>query len=154
MMRLTIRLLAVAAAAATASSSWGNEPERQMNVQQGPDAVFAEPPDQIFSELAGATATNENGRIGNELVFWGYRLADGRDAYLVGCAIIDNVDCAEREARVCPTGTQVIARGMSDGLVRELSCKSIATVAPGDTHPGCTDKERSQSVHVSLVSCL
>lgn len=154
-MRLTIRLLAIAVAAAvSASSSWGNEPERQMNVRQGPDAVFAEPPDQIFSELAGATATNENGRIGNELVFWGYRLEDGRDVFLVGCAKTDNVDCAVREARVCQTETQVIARGTSDGLVRELNCKSIATVGPGDTHPGCTDQERSQSVHVSLVTCL
>jgi hypothetical protein len=151
-MRLPISLLAVAAT--SASSGWAEEPARQMNVRQGPDSVFAEPPGQIFPELVGATATNENGRIGNELVFWGYRLADGRDVFLVGCAIADNVDCGAREARVCQTDTQVMARGTSEGLVRELSCKSIATAGPGDIRPGCIDRERAQSLHVSLVTCL
>lgn len=153
-MRLPISLLAVAATAATgASSGRAAEPERQMNVRQGPDSVFAEPPGQIFPELAGATATNENGRIGNELVFWGYRLADGRNVFLVGCAMARNVDCTAREARVCRTETQVLARGMSEGLVRELHCKSIATTGPGDIRPGCTDQERAQPLHVSLVAC-
>ena len=52
-------------------------PERQMNVSQGPDSVFNTDVSEIMPRLKGATATNENGRVGNELVFWGYRLADG-----------------------------------------------------------------------------
>lgn len=153
-MRHSIRMMAAMAVAATASSAGlGEEAERQMNVRQGPASVFAEPPGQIFSELAGATATDENGRIGNELVFWGYRLADGREVYLVACAMIDTIDCAARESRVCQTESRVLSRGTSQGLVRQIECKSIATAAPGDIRPGCTDTERSQELAVALVTC-
>jgi len=145
--------IAVIAAAIPCSSS-GEEPERQMNVEQGPESVFAEAPDQIFPELAGATATHENGRIGNELVFWGYRLEDASEVYLVACAMLDNIDCAAREDRVCLTESRVISRGTGQGLVREINCRSIATVAPGDIRPGCTDKEQSRALAVSLVTCL
>jgi hypothetical protein len=145
-------IAAIAGAVPLLSS--GEEAERQMNVQQGPDSVFAEAPSQIFPQLAGATATDENGRIGNELVFWGYRLADGREVYLVACAMVESIDCAARESRVCLTEAQVISRGTSQGLVREINCRSIATVAPGDIRPGCTDKEQSQELAVSLVTCI
>lgn len=145
--------IAVIAAAIPWSSS-GQEPERQMNVEQGPESVFADAPDQIFAELADATATNENGRVGNELVFWEYRLADGREAYLVACAMVDDIDCAARERRVCLTESSVLARGTTPGLVREIKCRSIATVAPGDIRPGCTDRENSQALTVSLITCL
>jgi len=134
--------------------SLGQEARRQMNVLQGPDSVFAEALVQIFAELAGATATDENGRIGNELVFWSYQLTDDREVYLVACVMLDDVDCAERESRVCRTETRVISRSTSPGLVHELNCRSIATVGPGDIRPGCTDRERSQDLAVSLVTCL
>ena len=124
-----------------------------MNVRQGPESVFAETPGEIFAELGDATATGENGRVGNELVFWGYRLADGSEAYLVACATIEKINCDAREERVCPTGTRVLSRSISPGLVRELNCRSIATAAPGDIRPGCTDRQRTQELAVSLVSC-
>ena len=60
--------------------------ERAMGVRQKPDAVFSQPVEALVPELAGATATDENGRVGAELVFWGYRLGDGRTAFLFACA--------------------------------------------------------------------
>ncbi|HUF72847.1 MAG TPA: hypothetical protein VMR74_08115 [Gammaproteobacteria bacterium] len=155
-MKRPIRSFAVAAiAAAVSPATSGEELQRQMNVRQGPDSVFAQAaPGEIFPELAGATATGENGRVGNELVFWGYRLADGRDAYLVACAMIDAVDCAARENLVCEDGSTVLSRGTAPGLVRKVSCRSIATVGVGDTRPGCTDTEQTEELAVALMSCL
>ena len=154
MMKHPIRsLVFVGIAAIVSLPSSGQEARRQMNVQQGPDVVFAEAPEQIFAELASATATHENGRIGNELVFWSYRLADDREVYLVACVMLDDIDCAERESRVCRTETRVLSRSTSPGLVHEINCSSIAIVGPGDIRPGCTDRERSQELAVSLVTC-
>lgn len=154
-MRRSISVFAVLViAAAGSSASLSEEVERQMNVRQGPDSVFSETPGQIFPELADATATDQNGRVGNELVFWGYRLADGREVYLVACAMIDEIDCAARESRVCETASRVLSRGASPGLVREINCKSIATAAPGDIRPGCTDTQQSQELAVTLMTCL
>jgi hypothetical protein len=55
--------------------------------------VFSEPIDTLLPELEGATATGENGRVGPELVFWGYRLGDGRPAFLFACAPREGVNC-------------------------------------------------------------
>ena len=147
-------LLAVSVIAGAVSTASSQEPQRQMNVRQGPDSVFAEAPDQIFPELAGATPTDQNGRVGDEVVFWGYRLADGREAYLVACAMVRDVDCAARERRVCEDGSTVLARGTSPGLVRQVSCRSIATVGVGDIRPGCIDTEQTEELAVALMACL
>jgi hypothetical protein len=140
--------LAVAASAVAADQA-----TRQMSVDQGPDSVFSEPVDQVFSELRGAEATDENGRVGNELVFWGYRLADGRNVYLAACAMIENVDCEARKELVCPGAMQVIADKTQAGLVRRLHCESIAVVGVGDTRPGCSDTEALLELSVSLLQC-
>lgn len=153
-MKCSIRNLAMVFALAGLSAvSLSDEAERQMNVRQGPETVFDAAPEQIFTELAGATATGQNGRVGNELVFWGYRLGDGREAYLVACAMLDQVDCLERESRVCPAGSELLARGTSEGLVREVSCRSIATAGTGEIRPGCSDTEAPQELAVSLLTC-
>ncbi len=130
-----------------------DEPERRMNVSQGPETVFAEPPGEIFAELADARATDENGRVGNELVFWGYRLADGRQAYLVACAMRDGVDCRAREGRVCPGVAQVLARTTNPGLVRNMRCSAVATAGAGDVNPGCAERESAEALDVSLLVC-
>jgi hypothetical protein len=153
-MKCSIRnLVMVLTLAVVSAVSSGDEVERQMNVQQGPETVFDAAPEQIFPELAGSAATGQNGRVGNELVFWGYRLSDGREAYLVACAMLDQVDCLDRERRVCLTGSEVLARGTNQGIVRELSCRSIATVGAGDIRPGCSDTEAPHELAVSLLTC-
>jgi hypothetical protein len=135
------------------SAAAADRAKREMNVTQGPETIFPVPVEQIFPELEGATATGPNGRVGNELVFWEHRLRDGREAYLVACLISEEVDCAGREQKICPGPTVVLARTISPGRVREVKCTSIATVAPGDVLPGCTDRERSQELAVSLHQC-
>jgi len=124
-----------------------------MNVRQGPETVFDRPVEQILPELAGATATRENGRVGNELVFWSYRLADGRNAYLFACAPLEGVDCDTRAQAICPSRTQVIERVGAQGLVRHLRCSSMAVPKAGDLHPGCLDNIKGQDLVAGLVQC-
>jgi hypothetical protein len=127
--------------------------ERVMNVARGPDAVFDRPVDQLMAELAGATATDENGRVGNELVFWGFELADGRDVYFYACAKREDVDCAGRAEAICIGRTEVLRRIETAGQVRHMRCREIATVGVGDLRPGCTDREEDDSLHAGLVQC-
>ena len=47
-------------------------PARTMGVTQGPETVFEQAPGDFIPELGGARPTGENGRVGYELVFWGY----------------------------------------------------------------------------------
>lgn len=127
--------------------------EREMNVQQGPEAVFSVPVASIFPVLESAEATGQNGRVGDELVFWGYRLGDGREVELVACAEAADVDCAARERQVCASGMESLARTTAEGLVRRRHCTRVATVAPGELHPGCTDRDTHRDLVVSLVQC-
>lgn len=153
-MKLAIEVLVVVAIAVAVSPlASGEEIERQMTVRQGPESVFSEAPAQIFAELAGAAATDQNGRVGNELVFWGYRLEDGREVFLIACAMIRDVNCAARENRVCENGSTVLSRSSSQGLVRQLRCTSVATVGVGDTRPGCTDTEKLLELALTLMNC-
>jgi hypothetical protein len=135
------------------SADAADEAKRVMNVRQGPESVFAVDPGELFSDLAGATATGANGRVGDELVFWGYRLGDGRSVFLVACLMTATVDCAVREARVCLGDSAVLARTTSAGRVRRVQCSSIGLVAPGDLRPGCTDRETSDQLALSLLQC-
>ncbi len=91
--------------------------ERSMGVRQKPDTVFSQPVDALVPELAGATATDENGRVGSELVFWGYRLGDGRTAFLFACAPSEIVNCDERVQLICADRTNVIRNSTADGAV-------------------------------------
>jgi len=124
-----------------------------MNVRQGPETVFDRPVDQILPELAGATATNENGRVGNELVFWGHRLADGRSAFLFACAPKEGVDCDARAQAICLSGTNVIRRIETQGDVRHMRCRSMTLPKVGDLHPGCTNRVEGEDLAVGLVQC-
>jgi hypothetical protein len=127
--------------------------ERTMNVRQGPESVFDEPVTGLFAELDGARATGENGRVGYELVFWGYSLADRRNVFLFACAMLPDVDCEQRREAVCPTGGAVLARTQVVGKVRRLSCRSVSVDAPGTLRPGCVDTERDQPLDVGVVQC-
>lgn len=144
---------ALLAAAQLASVGAQEEiPERRMNVTQGPETVFARPPGEVLPTLAGAEATGENGRIGTELVFWGYRLRDGRPAFFFACA--PEVDCTARVPAICPAArTTVLETGEASGNVVRRACKNIAVVSPGDVRPGCEDRVESTSMAVGLVTC-
>lgn len=127
--------------------------ERKMDVKQTPDKVFAEPVATLLPDLAGATATGENGRVGNELVFWGYRLGDGRLAFLFACAQREGVNCEERVPMICTDRTKVLRTSMAPGNVVRRECGKIAFAAPGDTRPGCVDTMETLPLNIGLVSC-
>ena len=127
--------------------------ERRMGVKQMPETVFAQPVEALMSELHGATATGENGRIGGELVFWGYRLADGKPVFMFACAMLENVNCGERTQMICPNHTTVLRTGTTDGNIVRRECRNIAVVAPGERRPGCIDTPQHVPVTIGLVSC-
>jgi hypothetical protein len=128
-------------------------PRREMTVRQGPETVFDRPPAEIIPALAGATATGENGRVGTELVFWGYEQAGGQRVFFFACAKRLDFDCATRVPAICPAATTVLETRDASGTTVRRSCRNVATIAPGDTRPGCIDQPESADLTVGLVSC-
>ena len=140
------------------SSAWAAvsqdaTPQREMNVTLGPDTVFDRPVAEIMPALAGASATGENGRVGPELVFWGYQQTDGRRVFFYACAPQPDFDCAERVPAICPATTTVLATGEANGTLVRRHCRSVAVTPAGDVRPGCEDRVESVSMAVGLVSC-
>lgn len=130
-----------------------DDPEREMNVRQGPETVFEKPIAELFPILDGASANGANGRIGNELVFWGYELADGRNANVFACAMIDDVDCAARVSAICPGAGKVLEHTQIKGRVRSISCRAVSVETPGNLRPGCDDREVEQVLDTGLIQC-
>jgi hypothetical protein len=128
-------------------------PARQMNVRQGPETVFDRPPSEIFPALEGATATGENGRVGSELVFWGYEQRDGRRVFFFACAPRPDFDCATRVPAICPVTTTVLETREASGNAVRRNCRNVAVAGPGEVRPGCDDRLESASLVVGLVSC-
>ncbi len=128
-------------------------PQRTMNVSGGPERVFNEPVDTILSELAGAEATGNNGRVGNQLVFWEFRLQDNSRANFFACAQNDSTDCDRRIRQVCPGGGEELLRKDTSGLVRHLDCKAVGIASVGELFPNCTDSEKDEALLVGLVQC-
>ena len=127
--------------------------ERSMDVKQAPGAVFDSPVASLLPELAGATATGENGRVGRELVFWGYKLGDGRQTYLFACVPKVDVSCDERVPRICTARTNVLATGSANGNIVRRQCRALAAAQSGDVRPGCIDKLENVPLSIGLVSC-
>jgi hypothetical protein len=153
---MRIRLAIGAATLGAVLGVWAQQeiPARQMNVRQGPETVFDRSPAEILPALAGATATAENGRVGTELVFWGYEQRDGRRVFLFACAQEPELDCAARTLAICPTTTTVLETTEARGAAVRRSCRSFSVSAPGALHPGCDDRlDGSASLAVGLVSC-
>lgn len=128
-------------------------PEREMNVRQGPETVFERPPAEIFAVLDGASSTGENGRVGSELVFWGFDLRDGRRVFLFACAPRPDFDCATRIPAICPVTTTVLETGEANGKTVHRECRNITVASPGDTRPGCNDRLENTSLAVGVVTC-
>lgn len=139
--------LAIAAPGATSA-------QREMNVRQGPEAVFDQPAAQVIDELARARPTGENGRIGNEAVFWGYALDDGREVFLFACAMLADVDCEQRLDSVCIANQAILRTTSVPGKVRRLQCRALSIGPPGARRPGCLDTETTFDLTVALVQCL
>jgi hypothetical protein len=128
-------------------------PAREMNVMQGPDAVFEQAPAEILPALAGARATGENGRVGSELVFWGFERADGQRVFFFACARRPDFDCATRVPAICPAVTTVLETRETDGTLVRRSCRNVSVVSPGEVRPGCADRVENASMAVGLVTC-
>jgi hypothetical protein len=126
---------------------------RQMNVRQGPESVFDQPVASIIPELQGAKPTEKNGRVGNEFVFWGYKLANGAPADFYACAAVPGVDCVERREKICTTSTKVLSENASMGNVQKLSCRVMCVAAQPGTQPCCTGGDSVADLQVGLVSC-
>ena len=108
-------------------------PQRTMGVTAGPELVFDRPVQEVLPQLGGARATGQNGRVGNELVFWGYRLEDGNDAWFFACAPLEGINCTARSTQICPAGnTRVVTQIREQGLVRELNCQVVGQAGIGD----------------------
>jgi len=127
--------------------------ERSMDVKQAADSVFTSPVASLLPELAGATATGENGRVGNELVFWGYKLGNGRPAFLFACAPKADVNCDERVPMICTARTNVMTTGSANGNVVRRQCRQFTVAQIGDLRPGCVDHLENVPLSIGLVSC-
>ncbi len=152
-MRTRLVIGAVTLGCALGAAAQEQIPERQMNVRQGPETVFELPPSEIFPALEGATATGENGRVGSELVFWGYEQRDGRRVFLFACALAPDLDCATRVPAICPATTTVLETREANGNTVRRNCRTVVATGPGDPRPGCNDRLESASLAVGLVSC-
>jgi hypothetical protein len=127
--------------------------ERSMGVTQKPDVVFSAPVESFLPDLAGATATDVNGRVGGELVFWGYELADGRPVFMFACAPTPTVICEERVQRICVDRTNVLRNATVGGDVTRRRCSTVSVALPGDPRPGCVQAAEVVDLAVGLVSC-
>jgi hypothetical protein len=128
--------------------------ERSMDVKQPADSVFTSPVTSLLPELTGATATGENGRVGNELVFWGYTLGNGRQTFLFACAPKVDVNCDDRVPMICVASTNVLTTGSANGNIVRRQCRQLAVTQIGDVRPGCVDKLENVLLSIGLVSCV
>jgi hypothetical protein len=152
---LTRNLVAVAWAVAWAAPGAGvAAAERQLTPIPGPEAVFDEPVDELMPELAGAIPTGENGNVGSELAFWGYRLADGRSAFFFACAASVDVDCTERMGAICTTRATVLRTTTRGGNIVHRRCNSVAVTPPGNVRPGCVDEHSVVELDIGLITCV
>ena len=128
-------------------------PERSMNVTAGPELVFDRAVAEILPQLSTASPTGTNGRVGNELVFWGYRLQDNRQVNLFACAMLPDVDCEERIRLICPASGEELVRQEEAGKVRHLNCHIVGKAGVGDLLPNCEDREKSNDLLIGLMQC-
>lgn len=124
-----------------------------MNVTQGPETVFVAPVGTILPALADARATGENGRVGSELVFWGYEQPNGQRVFFFACAPDVDVDCAARVRSICLNTTTLLEQAQANGRLVRRHCRNIAVAAPGDRRPGCEDRLEDVLMAIGLVAC-
>ena len=151
---LALALACAACRGVTVPPPAAREPERIESRIGGPERVFERPIAEIVPALQNANQVGPNGRVGYELVFWGYELAGGQRATLVACAILPGVDCKERRAKVCPLGTAAtLFSGEHGGEVRYRNCQAVGIAQPGDLTPNCAETEQTQPIEIHLMRC-
>ena len=85
-------------------------------MKQGPETVFDRPPAEILPALAGAKATGENGRVGPELVFWGYRAGRWPARVFLRVREAARASIVRRACRaICPATTTVLETREASG---------------------------------------
>ncbi|MFZ1990823.1 MAG: hypothetical protein WAW96_13760, partial [Alphaproteobacteria bacterium] len=117
------------------------ELKREMTVYEGPEKVFSQPVGEIEPALQGAKPTGRNGRVGNEFVFWGYRLASRKAAFLYACLPATGVDCTARRALICDRDLTVISEHEARGSVQKLDCQPVCEARVVSSRPCCTGGE-------------
>ncbi len=147
-----VAALMCAGSALQAADAPPAQPKVEMNVRQGPETVFSRAPADMFPALAGAQRTREAGRVGNEMVFWGYQQRSGARVFLFACWPVSGVDCEQRVQAVCPN-VKVLETQTASGTAVRRSCRQYALTGPGETHPGCEDREEMPPLSVGLLSC-
>ena len=156
---IVVLICGVFSASLLAQTETGNRaepkppPQRSMNVSQGPDTVFDTDVANIIPQLKGAVATRENGRIGNEMVFWGYRLANGDQAYMYACAPLKDVDCIMRRQMICPVETRLIAESNQSGQISHFKCSAVCNANAPTVLPCCKELMEQNTLMVGLVGC-
>jgi hypothetical protein len=123
-------------------------------VSQGPESVFTQPVSSLFPELSGAARTQDSGKVGDELVYWGYKLADGSSVMLYACAIKDGIDCNERVNGICGTQATSGQSLRTTGRVTHYECKkSCQPELENSARTCCTRTIAPGPVQAGLVSC-
>jgi len=151
--RQVCRVLTVTLAALLLAAMPARAQQRELGVRHPPESVFGQSAENVMPRLTGASPTGENGRVGGELVFWGYRLADGSPVYFFACAMLEHVNCDERIAAICPTGTTILERREHTGEAVRRRCRDVAIAAPGEARPGCTSMTFETPLAIGLVTC-
>ena len=105
-------------------------PEREMTSGKARSRSSTGRRPRSCRRLAGAKATGENGRVGPELVFWGYEQADGRRVFFFACAQRPDFDCATRVPAICPATTTVLETRETSGTLVRRNCRNVAIAAP------------------------
>jgi hypothetical protein len=153
MIRKTTRVLCVIAfVLALPATAISDALKREMTVREGPERVFSQPVSEIEPALQGAKPTGRNGRVGNEFVFWGYRLASGKAAFLYACLPATGVDCTARRALICDRELNVISEHEARGSVQKLDCQPICKPQESP-RPCCTGSEVQLGLVTGVVSC-
>jgi hypothetical protein len=127
--------------------------KREMTVTVGPEAVFDKAIGKVMPALAGAKATHVNGRVGNEFVFWGYKLKDGSNVFFYACAPLSGVNCVVRRAAICDTPVKVLETAEDQGKIRRLNCRKMCAVDTPTSTPCCQDVQEVDALQLGLVKC-
>lgn len=128
-------------------------PSRSMGVNAGPETVFEQPVAEVFAPLSDAVATGNNGRVGNELVFWEYQLANTSKVNFYVCIMQEEINCEARIRAICPAGGSEIDRRVIPGNVRHLNCRAVGIANTGDLRPNCDDSETLDDLLAGILQC-
>jgi hypothetical protein len=150
-MRIQSTLAICAALVWSAFSTLTANAATTYSISQGPESVFDQPLADIFPDLSGAARTDESGRRGAELVYWGFRLADGKSVMFYACAPGAGVDCGDRGASICRNTGRVLKTATASGKITRKSCTRLCDVTMGKSC--CTTEETPATLAVGLVEC-